>query len=95
MSLFITLSIMTLYSFNSPVASLGSLKSAAYVENLKCTEFGNTVDSKVILQVPCVLIRLMEHLKECSIETFKSEFLSNNKFLIMNSPLKLLKIINN
>ena len=71
MALFLILSIIALYSFNLPVTT-------SYVENLKCTEFGNSIDSKLILQVPCVLIRLMEHLKECSIDSIKNEFLSNN-----------------
>lgn len=47
-----------------------------YAENNKCTEFKTTLDSQLILHVPCVFIRLMERLKICELDTFKNPFLS-------------------
>ena len=56
--------------------SLKSNKKVAKVEeNLKCTEFKETIDSSLILHVPCILMRIVEQLKKCQLETFQNSFL--------------------
>lgn len=60
-------------------ALLGSLnpnnyKALTYDENLKCTEFNESVDAKTILHVPCVFIRLMERLKQCDFQSIQESF---------------------
>ena len=57
-----------------------SSKMKSREENLKCTEFNDSIDSKVMLHVPCSFIRLMEHLKRCDIETFQEAFLAASNF---------------
>lgn len=44
--------------------------------NFKCTELKDTVDPGVLLHVPCTLIRLTEHLKKCSFNSFFEAFLT-------------------
>lgn len=34
-------------------------------ENLKCTEFKGQMDPEILLHVPCLFIRIMEHVKKC------------------------------
>lgn len=34
-------------------------------ENLKCTEFKGQIDPEILLHVPCLFIRIMEHVKKC------------------------------
>ena len=34
-------------------------------ENLKCTEFKGQIDPEFLLHVPCLFIRIMEHVKKC------------------------------
>ena len=56
--------------------SLKSSKKVAKIEeNLKCTEFKDTIDSSLILHVPCILMRIVEQLKQCQIDTFQNSFL--------------------
>lgn len=60
-------------------ALLGNLnpnnyKALTYDENLKCTEFNESVDAKTILHVPCVFIRLMERLKQCDFQSIQESF---------------------
>lgn len=54
--------------------SLSKYKALTYDENLKCTEFNETVDPKIILHVPCVFIRLMERLKQCDFQSIQDSF---------------------
>ena len=65
---------------NSNVQALKMIKNVKGLpsadENLKCTEFKETLDSQFIFHVPCIFIRLMEHLKLCDLDTFKDVFLS-------------------
>ena len=42
----------------------------------KCTEFKDTIDSRLMLHVPCVFIRLMERIKLCELDDFKETYLS-------------------
>ncbi|CAF0757712.1 unnamed protein product [Brachionus calyciflorus] len=39
-------------------------------ENLKCTEFKGLIEHDTLLHVPCLLIRIMEHLKKCPNKIF-------------------------
>jgi len=48
----------------------------ADITNYKCTELKESVDSNVILHVPCSMLRLMEHLKTCPLNSFFESFLS-------------------
>ncbi len=61
-------------------------------ENLKCTEFKDSLDPQFILHVPCVLIRLMESLKFCDLDTYKDSFLSKKikNFYKFSLKLKIL-----
>lgn len=45
-------------------------------ENIKCTEFKETLDKNTLLHVPCLLIRLMEQLKLCPARTYTETFLT-------------------
>ena len=54
-------------------ASLCSMTQA--VENTRCTEYKKEVDADVLMGVPCVLIRLMETIKECPINSYFDTFL--------------------
>lgn len=46
-------------------------------ENSKCTEHKGKVDANFLLHVPCILIRIIEHLKECPAKSFVDTFLCN------------------
>ena len=39
-------------------------------ENTHCTELKQSIEPNILLHVPCVFIRLMEHLKTCPILSF-------------------------
>ena len=42
----------------------------------KCTEFKDTINSRLMLHVPCVFIRLMERIQLCELDDFKETYLS-------------------
>lgn len=44
--------------------------------NFKCTELKDTIDPNILLHVPCTLVRLTEHLKRCSLNSFIDSLLS-------------------
>jgi len=46
------------------------------ITNYKCTELKDTVDANFILHVPCSMLRLMEHLKTCPLNSYFESFLS-------------------
>ena len=50
------------------------------VNNFKCTELRDTIDSNIILHVPCTLLRLTEHLKRCLPNTYFDAFISKKIF---------------
>ncbi len=64
-----------------------------YEENLKCTEFKETIDSGLILHVPCILIRLVERLKQCQFDLFKDAFLGLPKYFSSNKLLRFCIIL--
>ena len=50
------------------------------ITNFKCTELRDSLDSNIILHVPCTLLRLTEHLKRCLPNTYFDSFISNISF---------------
>ena len=48
-------------------------------ENVRCTELKDTIDPDILLHVPCVLIRLVEHLKKCPTDSYINLFLEGIK----------------
>ena len=45
-------------------------------DNLKCTELKNKVEADILLHVPCVFLRVIEHFKaSCSLNELKETFL--------------------
>ena len=64
----------------SLVVALAALQVSAYKAleegNLKCTEFKGALDAQLVMHVPCLFIRLMERLKQCSFNTIQESFLS-------------------
>lgn len=56
--------------------------STKYEENLKCTEHKGRVSPDYILHVPCLLIRLVEHLKHhCPVDSIVDTFLSIQTYI--------------
>lgn len=61
----------------TPSTTSRARDSSKYEENLKCTEHKGRVSPDYLLHVPCLLIRLVEHLKHhCPIGSVVDTFLS-------------------
>jgi hypothetical protein len=51
---------------------------AVQESNKRCTEFKDQIESEVLLQVPCLFVRLMEQIKHCPVNSFIPIFLGKH-----------------
>ena len=50
-------------------------------ENTHCTELKQSIEPNIFLHVPCVFIRLMEHLKKCPILSYVYVLIEGKRML--------------